>query len=91
MLLTVTRVGRAGLISLGIACWLARGDLQSRSARGLVAAMLFYNIAAVGILTTQREVIDLNGLLTFQSNPTLNFVLLGRPKAGDQLISGLRF
>jgi hypothetical protein len=48
--LTVARVGGAGLLALGIACWLARGDTQSRAAKGLIAAMLLYNIAAVGVL-----------------------------------------
>jgi hypothetical protein len=48
--LTVARVGGAGLVSLGAACWLARGDTQSRTARGLVTAMVLYNIGAVLIL-----------------------------------------
>jgi hypothetical protein len=48
--LTVARVGGAGLLSLGVACWLARGDTQSRAARGLVAAVLLYDVAAAAIL-----------------------------------------
>ena len=48
--LSVARVGGAGLLSLGVACWLARGDSESRAARGLVAAMLLYDISAVVIL-----------------------------------------
>ena len=48
--LTVARVGGAGLLSLGVACWLARGDPESRAARGLIAAMLLYDVAAVAVL-----------------------------------------
>jgi hypothetical protein len=45
--LTVARVGGAGLLALGVACWLARCDTQSRAARGLVAAMLPYDVGAI--------------------------------------------
>jgi Kef-type K+ transport system membrane component KefB len=48
--LTVARIGGAGLLALGVACWLARGNTQSRAARGLVAAMLLYDVAAVAVL-----------------------------------------
>ncbi len=47
---TVARVGGAALLSLGVACWLARDDMQSRAGRGLVAAMMVYNVGAVLVL-----------------------------------------
>ena len=48
--ITVARVGGAGLLTLGAAFWLARGDTQSRAARGLIAAVVIYNVAVVFIL-----------------------------------------
>src|SRR5580692_4849232 len=46
----VARVGGAALLALGVACWLARGDTKSRAARGLVAAMVIYNLGVALVL-----------------------------------------
>jgi hypothetical protein len=48
--LTVARIGGIALLTLGAAFWLARGDSQSRASKGMIAAMVLYNLGAVFVL-----------------------------------------
>lgn len=44
------RVAGVALLALGVACWLGSSDTQSCAARGIVSAMVLYNLGAVLIL-----------------------------------------
>jgi hypothetical protein len=60
--LTVARIGGAALLALGGACSLARGDAQSCAARGLIAAMLLYNLAVAAVLALAGLGYGLHGM-----------------------------
>ena len=48
--MNLARVAGAALFALGVAFWLAQYDAQSRAAKGLVSAMVLYDLGAVIIL-----------------------------------------
>lgn len=60
--LTVARVAGVALIALGIACWIARHDNHSIAAKGLVAAMIVYNVGVLAVLIYAGVGLGLSGI-----------------------------
>ena len=60
--LLVGRVAGAALLSLGVACWLARNDEKSRAATGIIIAMLLYNITALVVLIYAGLIVHHSGM-----------------------------
>jgi hypothetical protein len=60
--MTLTRVAGVALLSLGVACWLARDDGSSRAARGLLGAMVLYNVGVATVLAYCGVALGLSGL-----------------------------
>ncbi len=61
--LAAARVAGAALLSLALACWLARHDGQSRAGRAVIAAMLVYDLAVIAVLAHARTGLDVSGAL----------------------------
>jgi hypothetical protein len=61
--MNLARIGGAAIVALAIVCWLARRDVHSAASQGLVAAMLFYNVAVAGLLAFASFGHDLHGIL----------------------------
>jgi len=59
---TIARVTGVAMISLGLACWLAREEGGTRTGRALIAAMLLYNVAVAAILIHGRLALGLDGI-----------------------------
>ena len=59
--MVAARIAGAALLSLGIACWLARNNQHGRTVAGLVAALLLYNVLAVAVLVHASFGLGLSG------------------------------
>jgi Kef-type K+ transport system membrane component KefB len=56
------RMFGSAIFAIGLACWLVRDESESRTARGLIKATLFYDVAFVTILLAARLSAGLSGI-----------------------------
>jgi high-affinity Fe2+/Pb2+ permease len=59
---TVARVTGAAILALGLTCWFARDDGQTRAGRGVVAAMLVYHVAVAAVLAHAGLVLGMTAI-----------------------------
>jgi hypothetical protein len=60
--LVIARVAGIALLTIAVACWLARLDANSHIARGLTGAMVIYNAGAVAIFLYAGLALRLSGI-----------------------------
>jgi hypothetical protein len=60
---TAARIGGLGLLTLGVACWLAHDDGATSAARNLIKAMVIYNAGAAAVFAYAGVALDLHGML----------------------------
>jgi hypothetical protein len=58
----ICRLAGAALSCIGAASWQARKDLRSPTQRGLLGGVLFYNVAAAGMLGWAGAVLQMAGI-----------------------------
>jgi hypothetical protein len=58
----VGRVAGAALFAIGVACWFARADGRGRSRFGLLTGVLFYDVAAAGLLAYAGLALGMAGI-----------------------------
>ncbi|MBX4994665.1 hypothetical protein [Rhizobium binae] len=58
----IGRVAGAALIALGVACWQASEDEESRAAAGLVLSLLIYDVIAAALLAYAYFGLALSGV-----------------------------
>src|SRR5262245_14471605 len=60
----VVRMGGAGLLALGVACWLMQGQ-RRQATRGLLGGLLVYNAGAVAILGSATIITGQHGVIAW--------------------------
>ncbi|MGA7291775.1 MAG: hypothetical protein WBW53_07775 [Terriglobales bacterium] len=60
--IAIARCVGAILLAVGIACWMARDHSESRTAIGLIAALLVYDVSVVALLLLARLAEHLSGI-----------------------------
>lgn len=60
--LTVARIAGVALIALGIICWIARNDNQGNAVKGLITALIVYNIGVAIVLVYAGTGLGLFGI-----------------------------
>lgn len=60
--LVVARVAGAALFTIGILCWVASNERSGLAARGLLLALLFYNVAVLVAFAHANLTLQLTGI-----------------------------